>query len=83
MDEIQRVDLKVGDRIKLTHGPWEATWEVVEVIEPGARLQCVSGAAFVGFSRTIDAPNGAHLTEDRGHDFIGRAHWHEVEVEDG
>lgn len=70
-------DLAVGDRLRLRHGPWEATWQVVEIINAGAILECVGRATFVGFGNTSAAPNGDALTRDRGQTFIGRAHWHE------
>lgn len=72
----QGKELHVGDKVEEVHGPFVSTWEVVEIIEPGAVLAYVGDVRFVGFGNTQVAPNGGQLTSTPEQSFIGRAHWH-------
>lgn len=72
-------DLEVGDRFKRRYGPFEATCEVVEVDDIGALLKVHDDARYVGFEEETVAPKDPSIVlADKGHDFIGRAHWHAV-----
>lgn len=68
--------LEPCDLIELRHGPFTSTWEVVELIDAGARLRFVGDIRFVGFGTPMMAPNGDRLTENGAHSFLGRAHFH-------
>jgi len=70
-------DLAVGDRIERRHGPFVATWEVVGLVEAGARLAYVAGTVrFVGHGTPLTNEfDHQPLTEDPAHGFLGRAHW--------
>jgi hypothetical protein len=68
-------ELAVGDRIELRHGPFLSSWEVVEIIDPGARLAYCGDVRFAGHRAKDVAPNGAELTADPSQAFLGRAHW--------
>lgn len=71
----ETVDLKVGDRADLQHGPFRAIWEVIEVKEAGAVFSYVGPVRYVGFEHPITAPNGEQMTYTPRDNFVGRAHW--------
>ena len=73
-------ELKVGDTVRLKYGPYQTTGEVIRIINAGAVVQPAGVATLVGYDETITAPNGTALTQDRGEDFIGRAHWEATDV---
>lgn len=68
-------ELVIGDRIEQQHGPFVATWEVVEIIDAGARLQYCGDVRFIGHRAGLTGANGEDLTADRMQSFLGRAHW--------
>lgn len=71
----QATELAIGDRVELHFGPFAASWEVVELIDAGARFAYQGDVRFTGFDKPILAPNGAKLTENMEHAFVGRAHF--------
>lgn len=75
-------NLQVGNRLRLHFGPFEATGEVVEIVDAGARIQINDDATLVGWpgDGVIRALNGAVLTGDPKHTFLGRAHWAAAEL---
>lgn len=74
-------NLKVGDRLRLHFGPFEATGEVVEIIDAGARIDVNDDAVLVGYPEPVStAPNGTVLTEGAKQTFLGRAHWAAAEL---
>lgn len=68
-------ELQVGDLVTLTHGPFRATWKVIELIDVGARLRYEGDVVFAGYGQPLTAPNGNVLTTDPAHSFLGRAHF--------